>query len=311
MGMGNPDQEYQVVIFPGATSRPRRFSIKRRTVTILLVASLVAAVLEIAFLVQYVTRSGEIWELQALRSEAVQHRQQATALSSAMEDLRKQLSTMREINIRLRVMLGLDPPKPTPSPLGLGGKEESLLITPPPGGMGGEREPFSELAAQLERKLVWLKDEAVNQEQHLRELTGIVGDKKAQWASTPSIWPVRGWVSSGFGHRVSPFTGMDTMHGGIDISAPFHTPVKAPATGTVMTAGPEKSLGNVIVVSHGYGYKTSYGHLAKMKVKQGQTVKRGDILGEVGSTGLSTGPHLHYEIEINGNPVDPMKYIID
>lgn len=309
--MASPDHEYHIVIFPGATSRPRRFSIKRRTVKILLVASLVAAVLEVAFLVQYVTQSGEIWELQALRSEAVQHRQQATALSSAMEDIRKQLSTMREINIRLRVMLGLDPPKAAPSPLGLGGKEESHVTSPSPGGLGGEHEPFSEVAARLERKLVWLKDEAVNQERHLRELTGVVGDKKAQWAATPSIWPVQGWVSSGFGRRVSPFTGMDTMHGGVDISAPMHTPVIAPAAGTVVTAGSEKSLGNVIVVSHGYGYKTIYGHLAKLIVRTGQTVKRGDVLGEVGSTGLSTGPHLHYEIEVNGNAVDPIKYVID
>jgi murein DD-endopeptidase MepM/ murein hydrolase activator NlpD len=309
--MATPDHEYHIVIFPGATSRPRRFSIKRRTVKILLGAVLAAAVLEVAFLVQYVTQSGEIWELQALRSEAVQHRQQATALSSSMEELRKQLSAMREINIRLRVMLGLDPPKATPSPLGLGGKEESRVVPASPGGMGGEREPFSEVAAQLERKLIWLKDEAVNQAEHLRELTSIAGEKRAQWASTPSIWPVHGWVSSGFGRRVSPFTGMDTMHGGVDISAPLHTPVKAPAAGTVMTAGSEKSLGNVIVVSHGYGYKTIYGHLAKVKVKPGQTVKRGDIIGEVGSTGLSTGPHLHYEVELNGDTVDPMKYIID
>src|SRR6266542_2783035 len=103
--------EYQIVIFPGSTSRPRRFTLKRRTVGILLVSTIVAAVLEIAFLVQYVTRSGELWELQDLRSEAAQHRQQATMLSTGMEDLRKQLSTIREINVRLRVMLGLEPRK--------------------------------------------------------------------------------------------------------------------------------------------------------------------------------------------------------
>src|SRR2546426_1097466 len=100
-------QEFHIVIFPSATSRPRRFSVKRRTVRVLLFTTVIAVVLEAFFLVQYVTRSGEIWELETLRSEAIQHRQQATTLSSAMEDLRKQLSTMREVNVRLRVMLGL------------------------------------------------------------------------------------------------------------------------------------------------------------------------------------------------------------
>jgi hypothetical protein len=305
------DQEFHIVIFPSATSRPRRFSIRRRTVRVLLLATVVAVVLESLFLVQYVTRSGEIWELETLRSEAIHHRQQATALSSAMEELRKQLSNMREVNVRLRVMLGLDPPKVPPSPLGLGGKEESRMVFQSAGGMGGEGESLSEVVAQLQHKLTWLKEEAFTQERYLHELTGIVGQRRAQWGSTPSIWPVRGWVTSGFGRRVSPFTGEDMMHGGLDISAPMNTPVKSPAAGYVMAAGPEKSLGNVIVLSHGYGFKTFYAHLSKMRVKTGQTVKRGDIIGEVGNTGLSTGPHLHYEIELHGQAVDPFRYIID
>ena len=101
------------------------------------------------------------------------------------------------------------------------------------------------------------------------------------------------------------------MHGGLDISAPMSTPVKAPAAGTVIAVGPEKSLGNVVVLTHGYGFKTLYGHLSKLRVKRGQIVKRGEIIAEVGNTGLSTGPHLHYEIEFNGATVDPIRYIID
>ncbi len=277
---------------------------------VLLIAGLLAAVVEALFLVQYVTRSGEIWELEALRSEAVQHRQQASTLSTSLEDLRKQLSTMREVNIRIRMMLGLDPPKVPPSPLGLGGKEESSA-SPQPGGLGGERETLSSITAQLQQKLTWLKDEAAIQEQYLHELKGIVGERKAQWASTPSIWPVRGWVSSGFGRRISPFTGNDTMHGGVDITAPMRTPVVAPAAGTVAFAGTEAGLGNTVSLSHGYGMRTIYGHMDKLKVKTGQSVKRGEVLGWVGNTGLSTGPHLHYEVEVSGTAVDPLKYIID
>ena len=303
----NPS-EYHIVIFPGATSTPRRFRIKRRTVSILLISSLVAAILEVAFLTQYINRSGEIWELESLRSEAAQHRQQASVLSGAMEDIRKQLSTMREINTRLRMVLGLDPPKSSPLPAGLGGKEESDAAPLP--GVGGERS-FAEISSQLHERMAWLRQEALEQERHMQELAGVVGERKAQWAATPSIWPVKGWVSSKFGHRVSPFTGREVMHGGIDISAPQYTPVLAAAAGTVVLAEFEAGLGNAVILSHGYGMRTTYGHLAKVKVVLGQSVKRGDVIGWVGSTGLSTGPHLHYEVEHRGVIVDPLKYIID
>jgi predicted secreted protein len=300
--------EYHIVVFPGATSAPRRFRIKRRTVSIVLIASLIAVVLEGAFLVQYVIRSGELWELQSLRSEVADHRGRATALSMGMEDIRKQLSTMQEINARLRIMLGLDPPKPGHLPPGLGGKEESDA-TIPPSGLSDDGS-FKETAAQSQ-KLAWLSREAGAQELNMRELAGIVDTRRAQWAATPSIWPVHGWVSSKFGPRISPFTGKETMHSGIDISAPMSTPVVAAAAGTVILAQFEVGLGNAVIVSHGYGIKTTYGHLAKVKVKTGQTVKRNDVIGWVGSTGLSTGPHLHYEVEKRGAGVDPLKFIVE
>ena len=171
-------------------------------------------------------------------------------------------------------------------------------------------ESFKEAAAQSE-KLAWLSREAGAQELNMRELVGIVDTRRAQWAATPSIWPVHGWVSSKFGPRISPFTGKETMHSGIDISAPMSTPVVAAAAGTVILAQFEVGLGNAVIVSHGYGLKTTYGHLAKVKVKMGQTVKRNDVIGWVGSTGLSTGPHLHYEVEKRGAGVDPLKFIVE
>src|SRR3989442_12648475 len=131
-------QEFHIVIFPSATSRPRRFSVKRRTVRVLLFTTVIAVVLEAFFLVQYVTRSGEIWELETLRSEAIQHRQQATTLSSAMEDLRKQLATMRVENVRLRVMLGLESHKVAPSRLGWCVSEETRVASPWVSVMGRE-----------------------------------------------------------------------------------------------------------------------------------------------------------------------------
>ena len=300
--------EYQIVVFPSVNSAPRRFSIKRRTIRILMLLSVVAAVLEAGFLVQYVIRSTELWELQSLRAEAIEHRAQATALNAGMEDIHKQLSAMQEINVRLRIMLGLDPPKSGHLAPGVGGKEESQATGLP---LDAQVDAgIKEDDRQLE-KLAWLSLEAVDQGRNMQELAGIVDTRRAQWAATPSIWPVHGWISSRYGRRISPFTGRDTMHGGIDISAPMYTPVVAPAGGTVVLAQFEAGLGNAIIVSHGYGIRTTYGHLAKLKVKDGQKVTRGDVIGFVGSTGLSTGPHLHYEVEHRGAGMDPLKFIID
>lgn len=177
--MSNSDHEFHIVVFPGATAHPRRFSVKRRTAKMLLFAGLLVAAVQALLLFQYVTQSGEVWELEVLRSESLQHRQQAGLLSSAQEDLRKQLSAMREVNSRIRMMLGLEPPKAPSSPLGLGGKEESRVVTQPPG-LGGERETVLTVAAQLQREMPWLKEEAVLQEQHLNELNDIVGERKTQ-----------------------------------------------------------------------------------------------------------------------------------
>jgi len=136
-------------------------------------------------------------------------------------------------------------------------------------------------------------------------------DKSARWAAMPSVWPVHGWVTSGFGPRVSPFTGQLAMHDGLDIGAAPNTSVQAPASGYVTSAGFDAKMGNVILVDHGYGIETEYGHLAKILVKQGQKVKRGDVIALVGSTGLSTGPHLHYMVKIKGQNVNPKNYILD
>ncbi len=125
------------------------------------------------------------------------------------------------------------------------------------------------------------------------------------------MWPTRGWTSSRFGYRASPFTGKREFHKGIDISARMGSPVVATADGMVAFSGLDRGYGRTIVLKHGYGLKTRYAHLKRILVKKGQFVKRGEIIGLVGNSGRSTGSHLHYEVHLNGVPVNPMKYIID
>lgn len=128
---------------------------------------------------------------------------------------------------------------------------------------------------------------------------------------TPSIWPTKGWVSRGFGMKYDPFTGYKQMHRGIDIANRTGTPIIATADGKVIQTRNDSMMGKYIVVDHGYGFRTRYGHLSQIKVKVGEKVKRGDVLALMGSTGYSTGPHLHYEVIRNGKFLSPPQYILN
>ena len=125
----------------------------------------------------------------------------------------------------------------------------------------------------------------------------------------PSIWPIRGRITAGFGQRQDPFSGEGVFHSGVDICAPYGTRVEAGGDGIIMQAGWDSGYGNEIIVDHGYGLATKYGHLSKIFVVVGQEVKRGQVIGAVGMTGRTTGPHLHYEVLVNDTPVNPMKYL--
>jgi murein DD-endopeptidase MepM/ murein hydrolase activator NlpD len=125
----------------------------------------------------------------------------------------------------------------------------------------------------------------------------------------PSIWPIRGRVMAGFGQRLDPFSGEGVFHSGVDISAPSGTRVECGGDGIVLQAAWDSGYGNAILVDHGFGMTTKYGHLSKIFVVVGQEVKRGQVIGAVGMTGKATGPHLHYEVIVNDTPVNPMKYL--
>jgi len=127
--------------------------------------------------------------------------------------------------------------------------------------------------------------------------------------TVPSTWPVRGRVTAGFGQRLDPFSGEGGFHSGVDISTPYGTRVESGGDGIVLQAGFDSGYGNAIVVDHGFGMATKYGHLSKILVVVGQEVKRGQVIGAVGMTGKATGPHLHYEVIVNDTPVNPMKYL--
>jgi murein DD-endopeptidase MepM/ murein hydrolase activator NlpD len=143
------------------------------------------------------------------------------------------------------------------------------------------------------------------------EVEDLLNTYKDRLDHTPSIWPAKGWYSSGYGMRQDPFTGYRQFHQGIDISNHMGTSIFAPADGVVKHVGKVGSMGKMITIDHGYGFITRYGHLSNYEVKKGERVKRGDLIGLMGSSGRSTGPHLHFEVWRNGKPVNPMNFILN
>jgi len=249
----------------------------------------------------------EVLELNRLREETQLQRSQIDFFCEKIGDLEKKIAGMREFDRRLRILANLEgSEESTRRFFGVGGPSpedirETLLL----------QRNEEELMKQMRRDLERLDEEATAEGNNLRELEGLLQNKRVQLTHTPSIWPTRGWFTSGFGYRISPFTGLRQMHEGVDISNRIGTPVIAPADGLVTNIGREWGFGKILVISHGFGFTTRYGHLDRINAKIGQRVKRGQKVAEMGSTGRSTGPHLHYEVRMNGVPVNPMKYVLN
>jgi murein DD-endopeptidase MepM/ murein hydrolase activator NlpD len=146
-------------------------------------------------------------------------------------------------------------------------------------------------------------------ENRLRYVRRNVEQREALASSTPSIWPAHGWLTGTFGGRSDPFSGEPAFHQGLDISTDKGEPVFATADGTIESASYTGDYGNLVVIRHGFGLTTRYGHMSAFAVKPGQTVKRGAVIGYVGATGRATGSHLHYEILANGQLINPLKLL--
>jgi len=192
-------------------------------------------------------------------------------------------------------------------------------------GLGGHELPVDENLSNIKNRkersylielsntLASLSTELDKRMIELGELANLLEERKLLMDSTPSIWPlkVKGWITSGFGYRRSPFNGGRVFHAGLDIAERRGTPIRSTAKGVVIFKGRKTGYGNVIIIDHGYGYVTKYAHCHKLLKKVGDRVEKGDIIALVGNTGRSTGPHVHYEVLVNNIPVNPMKFIVD
>jgi murein DD-endopeptidase MepM/ murein hydrolase activator NlpD len=293
---------YTVLILPDATSPARKFHITKTIITAVSSVTAVSVLAFAFFLYQYVNLNVRMLELKQLRQEASDR----NFLAAKVGQLEGEMTRLRELDRKLRVVAGLDAGDEQ-GRLAQGGAETlsrtALLDT--------VRKGTGRLADWVTRDLEALGHEITSRERSFRELKDLLEAKRSVLASTPTVWPVRGLITAGYGYRVSPFTGQREMHEGLDIAAPHGTPILATANGVISFVGSLAAFGNVVFINHGHGFTTFYAHTSSIRVKEGQQVKRGQMVASVGTSGRTTGPHVHYEVQVNGATVNPLKYIVD
>ncbi len=232
-------------------------------------------------------------ELNLVKTDRDQLAARSQEVEQNLADLRQKLTTYEKRYDRLAAMAGL--PVSSSQAGGQGRIVDQQLTT------GAKFDFMKSEAEQLADRSSLLDRRADIVEQAW-------GEQAERWARYPALMPAKGLIGAGFGWRRDPFTGLNQFHRGVDILAPIGTPVRAPADGVVIKAGRDSGYGNTLILSHGDGIVTRYGHLSAFKVSPGQTVKRGDIVALVGNTGRSTGSHVHYEVMENGTAVNPEKF---
>jgi murein DD-endopeptidase MepM/ murein hydrolase activator NlpD len=244
--------------------------------------------------------------VKCLHQEIHTQQSQIHFFSGRIEDLERQFSRLKDFDRKIRIITNLERKQETVPLMGTGGPSPSDIRDK----LEREKDETS-LIRQMKSDIERLQSEAISREESLSELEKLLLGNKEMLDHTPSIWPTNGWVTSGFGFRIHPFTGLTQMHEGLDISNRVGNIVIAPADGIISDIANDSLLGEILVISHGFAMTTRYGHLNKILVKLGQKVKRGEKIAEIGMSGKATGPHLHYEVRLDGIPVNPMRYILN
>jgi len=288
------DKRFTILVIPEGSHQVRRFGV-RLSVLKRIAAAAVVLVLGLAGLItDYVLTNLDQNELERLQVENLSQREELHRLVVKLEDLRQEIVVLAQNDAKVRVMAKLSAPK-SDSMVGVGG----------PATQEDVNREFSVIQQRIDevRRQIDLRRESQE------EIQGILNDQRSLLAAKPGGWPVKGWLTSSFGMRRDPFNGRRKMHEGLDIAARTGTSVTATADGIVSSVKTEPGYGKVVILDHGYGYRTIYGHNSRYYVKVGQRVRRGERIAAVGNTGRSTGSHVHYEIRLNGVPVNPRKYL--
>jgi len=282
------DQEfYAFIVAPSAKSKLRKVRITQKLIRRSLIALAAVAFISLFGVFRLIQHASLEYRLSAIMSENEQLRRENDTVRSNYDRLNNRVTSLSDMADSLSRQVNHEP---TPE----AGSET---------GQGGPAVPDNIDVPDLSRRLEGL-------EREFRQMTDSYRDEQLKLATIPSGWPVNGYLTDSFGLRNNPFGGGGTEgHEGQDIAAAFGSPVASTADGLVVYAAARNGYGNVIVIYHGNGITTRYGHLSQIEVEAGQRIRRGEEIGKVGSTGRSTGPHCHYEVRLNNMPVDPQQYV--
>ena len=316
-----------LIVVSDETKPVRRFELRKVLLKRAAIGAGVFSLGLVALSVDYVRMRLDNRELDSLRTETIERRAQVADFEKRLGSVDGRLAKLLELERKIRIIANL------PGSAAAGG-EDVTAVEPEvePGGQGGLDEPYPEEAgfrpgsrlpvipadagvpervSLLQQSAEYLGAIAEGQGDSLEKLLDSLEGKHERLASSPSVWPAKGWLTSRYGYRTSPFTGRKQFHAGLDIAGAPGTPVIAPARGKVVFAGQKGPLGNCVIIDHGWGVRTQYGHNKELLVKRGEQVERGQQIASLGNSGRSTGPHLHYVVEVNGKTRNPLDYIFD
>jgi len=238
--------------------------------------------------------------------EIIRQRKQINRFAQEINDIKSEILGLNRFEKKIRVIANLENSGEQEALFGVGGPPPDDLDTTLP-----LKEKHNSLIREMYHQADQMKLAATQQKKQFKSLVDTLEDQVNLLASTPAIRPVDGWITCGFGYRKSPFTGKREFHKGMDIANRKGTPIVATADGIVTFTGNKGMLGKTIMIDHGHGMVTRYGHTHKILKKRGNRVKRGEKIALVGRSGRTTGSHVHYEVLLNGIPVNPRKYILD
>ena len=284
-----------IIIVPHSKARFLKFSFSTRALVAAgsaAVVALVLSVIAITYTGSAVNRRVEVQRLKSENSELVDVNRQ---LETTIAEVQGRLDEFEERTTRLALAAGMEA-----QAVGFSGVGSAATRV----GSGGPYDRLPESPDALTAQGRWVQTQLDLVEGRLTEQNHLL-------ASTPTVAPVVGLITDGFGRRKDPFTGRLAYHRGLDISARRGTPIHAPADGIVVFSGRNGGLGRCLRISHDFGFTTVYGHLDKILVEPGAEVHRGQEIGLLGNSGRSTGPHLHYEVHVNGVSKNPLYYILD
>jgi len=297
---------FTFLYIPTNNAEPRTIRV-RRSVVLGLVATVVVAVgLGGWAVIKYSSRIHDTYRLARLEKQNDQLQSQLVLIDDELGGLRRQVAQNFDFQTKARLLANLDDLSEDVTEVGVGGPDRAYLqsisyID------GNTRDHLVSARADIEKLL----RQSRLQHDSYQEILSSLEASNDLLRSTPSLRPVNvGFVTSRFGPRIDPITGRKSRHRGVDYSARKGTPAMATADGVVTFSGRWTKYGEVVEISHGHGFVTRYAHLDKRLVKKGQKVRRGDVIGRVGSTGKSTFSHLHYEVEKDGDRVNPLRYVV-